>query len=260
MNRTNLAPIVGFLLFLGWETIRPYFPFFTGAAGRRARHLAANVGIALTNALLIGLCFLPLWGMAATPFGLLNRFPLPIWLHTVLAILLLDCWTYWWHRANHEIRFLWRFHRMHHSDPWMDVTTARRFHPGEIVFSSMLRLPLIFLLGIHVRDLLLYGWIMGVVVDFHHANIALPERLDRYLRVLIPTPSMHKVHHSHLQPETDSNYTSLFSVWDRLFDSFRLRPDLAAIRIGLDKWSDARHQTIAGLLTTPFRGSPEDHP
>lgn len=257
INWKNLAPLISFLLFFGWETFRPFFPFFTESSGRRGAHLIRNAGIALLNAALVGICFLPLWSrVETTNFGLLNLLGLPVWLHALLAILLLDVWTYWWHRANHEIQFLWRFHRMHHSDPWMDVTTARRFHPGEILFSSLLRLPLIFLLGIHLRELLLYGVLMGVVVDFHHANIALPEQLDRFLRTLIVTPAMHKVHHSHLQPETDSNYTSLLSVWDRLFGSFRLRPDLAAIEIGLDDWSAPPFQTAKGLLATPFSRNP----
>lgn len=249
----SIAAMIGFLLLLGWETFRPFFPFFKENPGRRGKHLLRNIVIALLNAAVIGLCFLPLWNWAALPeFGLLHRFPMPGWLHTLFAILLLDIWIYWWHRFNHEVKFLWRFHRMHHSDPWMDVTTARRFHPGEILFSSLLRLPLIFLLGIHLWQLLLYGALMGFVVDFHHANIALPERMDRWLRTLIVTPAMHKVHHSRIQVETDSNYTSLLSVWDRLFGSFRLRPDLAAIEIGLDDWSDPPNQTVTGLLITPF--------
>jgi len=242
-----------FVLLLGWETFRPFYPFFKGSSGRRGKHLARNIGITLMNMALVGLCFLPLWSLAAVPeSGLLNRMTISGWLHVLLAFLMLDCWIYWWHRANHRIPFLWRFHRMHHSDPWMDVTTARRFHPGEILFSSMLRLPLIFVLGIHLQELLLYGVLMGIVVDFHHANLALPERIDRGLRLLIATPAMHKVHHSRIQVETDSNYTSLLSVWDRLFGSFRLRPDLAAIQIGLDEWNDPRDQTLPGLIMTPF--------
>ena len=249
----NIAAASAFLLFLGWETFRPFFPFFKQSLGRRGKHLLRNIVIALLNAAVIGLCFLPLWSWAAGPeFGLLHRFPMPGWLHTLFAILLLDVWTYWWHRLNHRIPFLWRFHRMHHSDPWMDVTTARRFHPGEILFSSLLRLPLIFVLGIYLQELLLYGALMGLVVDFHHANIALPEKTDRWLRAWIVTPAMHKVHHSRIQAETDSNYTSLLSIWDRLFGSFRLRPDLAVIEIGLDDWSEPPNQTVPGLLITPF--------
>ena len=257
----NIAAAIGFALLLGWETLRPFFPFFKGRLRLRGLHILRNIGVGLLNAVLIGVAFAILWrwvsdGSAAFEFGLLHQFPMPVWLHAVWAVLLLDVWTYWWHRANHRIPFLWRFHRMHHSDPWMDVTSARRFHPGEILFSSLLRLPLIFMLGIHLWELLLYGWLMGLVVDFHHANIALPERIDRWMRALIVTPAMHKVHHSRIQAETDSNYTSLLSVWDRLFGSFRLLPDPAAIEIGLDGWSEPPNQTLSGLLATPFHRKP----
>jgi sterol desaturase/sphingolipid hydroxylase (fatty acid hydroxylase superfamily) len=250
----TIVALAGFALFMMWESRQPFFPFFRAHDGHRAHHFALNMTMALLNAGVVGLVFAPLWGRAASAeFGLLHRFPLPIWAHALLAILLLDGWTYFWHRANHEMAFLWRFHRMHHSDPWMDVTTARRFHPGEILFSSILRLPLIFLLGIHLWELLAYGVLMGLVVDFHHANIALPARVDRRLRGLIVTPAMHKVHHSRIRVETNSNFTSLLSVWDRLFGTFRLRTDLAAIRIGLDGvWSHSEHQTLKGLLRTPF--------
>lgn len=249
----SIAAVIGFVLFLGWETFRPFFPFFKENPGRRGKHLLRNIGLAVMNLALVALCFLPLWRRAAMPeAGLLHRIPVPVWLHTLLALLLLDCWTYWWHRANHQIPFLWRFHRMHHSDPWMDVTTARRFHPGEILLSSLLRLPLIFVLGIYVWQLLLYGALMGLVVDFHHANLALPERVDRGLRLLIATPAMHKVHHSRVRAETNSNYTSMLSIWDRLFTSLRLRPDLSDIRIGLDEWNDPRYQTLPGMMMTPF--------
>jgi sterol desaturase/sphingolipid hydroxylase (fatty acid hydroxylase superfamily) len=249
----NIMALAGIALFLAWESLQPFFPYFEGHNERRTRHFVRNVAIALLNVLGISLLFAPLWSQAASAeFGLLHRFPMPIWWHALLALLLLDGWTYVWHRANHEMAFFWRFHRMHHSDPWMDVTTARRFHPGEILFSSILRLPLIFLLGIHLWELLLYGSLMGFVVDFHHANIALPARADRWLRTLIVTPAMHKVHHSDIQAETNSNYTSLLSVWDRLFGTFRLRHDLAAIRIGLEDWNDPAHQTLKGLIRTPF--------
>jgi len=221
--------------------------------------------VGLLNALLIGFGFLVLWHWVATQsaradVGLLHRFPMPGWLHALSAILLLDVWTYWWHRANHRIPFLWRFHRMHHSDPWMDVTSGRRFHPGEITLSAVLLLPLIYIVGIHLWELLLYGLLRGLVVDFHHSNIGLPDRIDRWLRALVVTPAMHKVHHSRIKAETDSNYTSLLSVWDRLFSTFRLRPDLQNIELGLDDWSASPHQTFPGLLATPLHrdASPSD--
>ena len=246
------------LALLIWETCKPFFPFFRMAMKKRVQHLARNLILAMLNAGLIALIFSPLWSEGAawsanTGSGMLHRAGVPLWLHVSLAILILDIWTYWWHRANHQIAFFWRFHRMHHSDPWMDVSSSRRFHPGEIVLSSVLRVGIIMLFGIHPQELVLYGLLMGIVVDFHHANIVLPESIDRLLRIVMVTPAMHKVHHSQVRDETNSNYTSLLSLWDRLFGSFRLCPNLSAIRIGLEGWSDAAHQTISGMLTSPLR-------
>jgi sterol desaturase/sphingolipid hydroxylase (fatty acid hydroxylase superfamily) len=257
----RVGPVIGlsaFVIFLIWESVRPFFPFFAGTVRRRIVHGGRNLFVAILNVALVVVCFALLWDRAASwshagGFGLLHRTDLPLWLHATAAVLLLDVWTYWWHRANHRIGWLWRFHRMHHSDPWMDVTTARRFHPGEIALSSLLRVPLIGLLGVHPWELLVYQLAMGLVVDFHHANIALPPRVDRFLRVLFVTPAMHKVHHSQIQAETDSNYTSLLSVWDRIFGSFRVRTNLREICIGLDGWRAPRFQGVSAMLTTPMR-------
>ena len=144
---------------------------------------------------------------------------------------------------------------MHHSDPWMDVTSAQRFHPGEIVFSSALRIPVIALSGVELWHVALYEAVMMSVVLFHHANIAVSPRLDRLLRVAIPTPIMHKIHHSRVQSETDSNYTALFSIWDRIFASFRMRSDWEAVSFGLDGYDDPACQSLAGLMKTPLGGT-----
>ncbi|MFC1453225.1 sterol desaturase family protein [Verrucomicrobiota bacterium] len=243
---------------LMWESRKPFFRFFES---RRARgeHFTRNLAVSLLNAALTAACFSALWGGAAAwsegaGFGILHRVGVPLWLHACVAVLMLDFWTYWWHRGNHRIPLLWRFHRMHHSDPQMDVTTARRFHPGEIALSAVLRLPIILLLGIHLWELVLYELLMAVVVDFHHANIGLAEPIDRLLRTILVTPAMHKVHHSRVRVETDSNYTSLLSVWDRVFGTFRLRHDLPAVKIGLTGWNDSEYQTLAGMLATPISG------
>jgi sterol desaturase/sphingolipid hydroxylase (fatty acid hydroxylase superfamily) len=142
----------------------------------------------------------------------------------------------------------------------MDVTTASRFHLGEIVLSSILRVPIIALLGLKLWELALYELAMFTVVQLHHANIALPAWLDRGLRVLIVTPFMHKVHHSRWQPETDSNYSSLFSCWDRLFGTYRAQPgrqDAAqqpdTLQFGLDDFNQPEDHTLIGLRTTPLK-------
>ena len=171
-------------------------------------------------------------------------------------MLILDAFTYSWHFANHRMPFLWRFHRVHHADEKMDATTATRFHIGEIAMSSILRVPLLFLTGIQLVELALFETAMLLVVMFHHANIGVGPRLDRWLRVFIATPAMHKVHHSRLRPETDSNFTAFLSVWDRLFRTFRLRDDPHTIDFGLDDFAAPEHRTLLGIYKIPLANPP----
>lgn len=257
-----LSLVIGLAIFLSWESIQPFFGFFGRASRGRFRHVATNLILGAINSLAVAFVFVALWLAAAewafaNNFGLLNvlhsNVGLPVWAHVLLAVLLLDAWTYLWHRMNHRIPFLWRFHRVHHSDRQMDVTTATRFHFGEIVLSSALRIPLIILLGVYVWELVLYETLMFAVVQFHHADIRLPDALDRILRVVIVTPNMHKVHHSRIRLETDSNYSAFLSIWDRLFSSFRIRPDPSEIEFGLDEFSPEDAASMASLLKMPAR-------
>lgn len=259
LSRWRSVSEVAFLtLLLGWESFSPFFAYFAGSAGDRVRHGLKNLALGVLNSLLTGLVFTVLWFTTAQwakahGFGLLNWLPVPWWARLCAAFLLFDAWMYWWHRLNHSVPFLWRFHRTHHSDPRMDVTTASRFHFGEIALSSVLRIPVIALLGLQLWEVALYELAMFTVVQLHHANIALPVWLDRRLRALIVTPFMHKVHHSRWPPETDSNYSSLFSFWDRLFRTFRLRDDPRTLRLGLDEFDSPTDHTLAGLLATPIK-------
>jgi sterol desaturase/sphingolipid hydroxylase (fatty acid hydroxylase superfamily) len=251
------ASVLWLVVLLGWESIAPYFALFRDGWRHRGGHALRNIVMGALNALLIRLLFVGGWKWMAdraeaSGFGLLNLTPLPGWIHVLGAVVLLDFWTYWWHRANHRLPFLWRFHRTHHSDPEMDVTTANRFHLGEILFSSCLRLAVIPLLGVHFWEVAVYETLLQFVVQLHHANVGLPVALDRFLRLFIVTPLMHKVHHSRIQSETDSNYSSLMPVWDRLFGSFRLRADPRAIQFGLHGYDAAEKQSLAGLLKTPL--------
>lgn len=257
--RWLIGPMLLFLL-LWWETLTPFLPMFRNNARQRARHGLRNVAIALLNSGMTALLFVGIWAATAkwaahNGFGLLNWTGAPPLWHALAAVLALDFWTYWWHRFNHRIPFLWRFHRAHHSDTHMDVTTASRFHIGEILFSNCLRIPLILLLGIHVWEIVLYETALLAVIQFHHANVGLPRRVDQLLRCFIVTPAMHKVHHSRWQPETDSNYSSLISVWDRIFRSFRLRDDPRTIQFGLDNFAKPEDQTLPGILKTPLDSS-----
>ena len=237
--------------------LETWLPLYRERHGNRLKHAGRNIVIALFNTTVI----LMLYGIMAVvapwnynqKLGLLNLLDFPPTIETGIALLLFDGWMYLWHRANHKIPFLWRFHRMHHSDREMDVTSATRFHTGELIFSSILRLGVIPLLGLELWQLVLYEVMLLPVIQFHHSNVNLPERWDRLLRAIIVSPNMHRVHHSRIQHETDSNYSSVFSFWDRLACTFRRREDVGAIEFGLLEFDDLKWQTILGMLRTPFR-------
>jgi sterol desaturase/sphingolipid hydroxylase (fatty acid hydroxylase superfamily) len=236
-----------------------WLPFRKGRS-QRLLHATRNLTMGLLNGVLIALLVAPLVVFVAawaeiSGVGLLRLVGLPGVFSTILALLLLDGWMYLWHRANHRFPLLWRFHRVHHSDPALDVTSAIRFHAGEILISSALRLILIPLLGLSLWQLLLYDALLLPVIQFHHSNVRFPERWDRWLRLLIASPAMHRVHHSRIRVETDSNYSSIFSFWDRLGQSFRWRHDVEKVRYGLEGYDEEKWQRVTGLLQTPFNAS-----
>src|SRR5260221_5263343 len=153
---------LSFLFFLlTWETTAPFFPLFRNRHGERARHGARNLLLGLLNGAITSIAVIALWAWTARwaishGFGVLNWLALPLWARILFSIVLFDLWMYWWHRANHRLNFFWRFHRTHHSDPKMDVTTAYRFHFGEIFFSSLFQAPMIFMLLLRLQELALY--------------------------------------------------------------------------------------------------------
>jgi sterol desaturase/sphingolipid hydroxylase (fatty acid hydroxylase superfamily) len=233
-------------------------PMFVGRT-RRFSHILTNLALAGINTLLAaGFAFVILgvteWAQARS-FGLLNLTPLPNWFHWLGAMVLFDCWQYWWHRFNHRVPFLWRFHAVHHADAELDASSGVRFHTGEMIWSFLARLIVLPLLGLTMQELLVYETISLPVILFHHSNLRLSNRIDRCLRWLIVTPWMHYVHHSRWQPETDSNYTSFLSVWDRLFGSFRLRAKPHEISLGLDHYEEHEWRRLPGLLAAPLKKS-----
>ncbi|HSH95969.1 MAG TPA: sterol desaturase family protein [Roseimicrobium sp.] len=259
INPVRVGLSLGWMaLLLGWESFRPFFLYFRGKRFDRVQHGGGNICLGLLNTAVVSLVFAALWQSAAAlaaqnQIGLLYRFALPSLMQIILAVLLLDLWTYTWHRLNHDVPFFWWFHRVHHSEKTMDVTSASRFHLGEISFSSLLRIPLILLLGLRFRDLVLYETILFFVVQFHHANIRLPAVFERVLGWFIVTPAIHRVHHSRRREETDTNYASLLSLWDRVFGTSVCVADPQAIRYGLREFDAPSDQTVQGMLTTPLR-------
>jgi sterol desaturase/sphingolipid hydroxylase (fatty acid hydroxylase superfamily) len=257
LTRTILSLGV-LVLLLAWESFRPFYGYFDGKLRDRGWHGIRNLGLGVLNAVLNGLLCAVLWLMVirwtyAHEFGILYWADLGFWGRLLGAFLLLDLWMYGWHRLNHRVPFLWRFHRVHHSDRQMDVTTASRFHFGEIVMSCCFRAPVIAIVGVELWELAAYEVTMFFVAQFHHANVGLPFYIERFLRSLIVTPVMHKLHHSRWQPETDSNFAAVFSIWDRLFRTFRLRKDPREIRLGLDESLPSESENFRSMLLSPLR-------
>jgi len=233
--------------------------------GRADRRLLRNLGLVLIDSLLLRLAF-PLLavGLAvsveARGGGLLGGLAWPAWLEFLLALLLLDLAIYWQHRLFHRIPLFWRLHRVHHSDIAFDVSTGVRFHPLEIAASMGIKLGLVLLLGPAALAVLLFELLLSLGSLFTHSDFALPAALDRRLRWLLVTPSMHRIHHSTWRPETDSNYGFHLSLWDRLFLSYRAAPREPErdMPIGLEQFRGDREQTLPELLLQPFRRTGQD--
>ncbi|MGQ0798616.1 MAG: sterol desaturase family protein [Pseudomarimonas sp.] len=227
--------------------------------GRADRRLLSNLGLVVIGSLLLRLAF-PLLavGLAvvvgARDGGLFGWLQWPPWIEFLLALLLLDAAIYWQHRAFHVVPWFWRLHRVHHSDMCFDVSTGVRFHPLEIVASMLFKLALVWSLGPSVLAVIIFELLLSLGSLFTHSDFAFPARLDRRLRWLLVTPSMHRIHHSVVRMETDSNYGFHLSLWDRVFGSYRvvpLRPEVD-MPIGLEGFREAGAQGLWALLRQPF--------
>lgn len=232
------------------------FPHYRGRQSR-IKHAFPHILTAIMNGLLMRLVLVvatikAIGWAESNRWGLMHMLSLSLTAETVIVFVLFDVWMYFWHIMNHQVPFLWRFHRAHHSDIAMDTTTALRFHPGELVLSTFIRLPVVILLGMSFDQLVLFEVLLNLSTLFHHSNLALPEKWDRILRVLIVTPNMHRVHHSVERTETNSNFTSLLSVWDRLNRTFKMREDTRTITTGLPLFRGQQWQRLWGFLITPL--------
>jgi sterol desaturase/sphingolipid hydroxylase (fatty acid hydroxylase superfamily) len=185
-------------------------------------------------------------------FGLLPFLPLPFWARFIMGFLLMDLTFYYWHRLNHTRRLLWRFHAVHHVDPDMDVSTSFRFHFVEILYSTCFRIPQVVLLGIEPLTYVAYESVFQLATMFHHSNLKLPLVWERRLNRLFVTPRMHGVHHSVVGSETNSNYSIIFSLWDRLNRSLRLNVKQSELIIGVPAYLLPGDNRFWPLMTEPF--------
>lgn len=220
--------------------------------------LLVNVGISL-SALAVAAALLTPTAEALLSFtdsaqvGLLHWFELPVGIELALGLLALDLSFYWWHRANHRVPLLWRFHAAHHVDPDLDVTTATRFHFGEIFFSVGFRAIQITALGIPVLTYITYEVVFQTGAMFHHSNWRLPGRLDRALAFLVVTPQMHGIHHSQVRTEVNSNYSVILNIWDRIHRTLRLDVPQEQIRIGVPGYDQPDDNRLGHVIAEPFR-------
>jgi sterol desaturase/sphingolipid hydroxylase (fatty acid hydroxylase superfamily) len=245
------------LLMAAWER----------AAARRTLILSrtlrwpANLGILALDTALVRLIFsaapyaLALRAQAAG-WGLLNAYPLPGWLKVALGVILLDLVIYLQHVMFHAVPAFWRLHMMHHADLDFDFTTGGRFHPAEILLSVGIKMGAVAALGAPPLAFLLFEVFLNATSMFNHGNVSLPPALDRVLRFVVVTPDMHRVHHSVVPGETNSNFGFNLPWWDRILGTYRDQPAAGhdGMTIGLAQFQEERRQTFPWLLLLPFRG------
>jgi sterol desaturase/sphingolipid hydroxylase (fatty acid hydroxylase superfamily) len=231
----------------------------------KGRRWLTNLGISVSGTVLtklMAMLAVPLAAIAAASYaeghriGLLNQLDWPGWLKIVIALLVLDLAIWAQHLASHKIPLFWRLHRVHHADRDIDVTTAVRFHPIEIGLSMLWKIVVVAAIGAAPFAVFLFEVILNACAMFNHANIALPAWLDRPLRLFIVTPDMHRVHHSVLWREHDSNYGFNLSVWDRMFRTYTAEPEGGhqAMTIGLTPYQSEAPTRFGWSLVLPFLG------
>ncbi|MCH8957815.1 sterol desaturase family protein [candidate division KSB1 bacterium] len=187
-------------------------------------------------------------------FGLLYLADLPLWLHVMLGVLLLDfIGAYLIHWIHHQVKWMWKFHLIHHTDTKVDVTTSLRHHPGESLFRVIFALLAILIAGVPVGVVMIYQTLSALFAQITHANIKTPAKIDRLLSYIFVTPKMHKVHHHFAQPLTDTNYGNIFSIWDRLFRTF-VEVETKTLQYGIDTHMQMEeHSSLKNLLAIPFQ-------
>ena len=225
-----------------------------------ARRWIANLGLGLVNGLIVsGLCtacwLLAAQGRLPAAFAPLPRLSSSVWVQIVVAVVLLDLVTYALHRAFHQAPLLWRFHAVHHTDLDLDVSSASRFHTGEVLLSSAVKLGFVTLAGIPPAGLLVFEVVMLACAQFQHANVRVPASVESVLWDTLVPPAMHRIHHAPDRRDTDSNYGTILTLWDRLFGSFNRRAPDATPAFGIPAMRDPERLGLGRLALLPFLGS-----
>lgn len=247
-----------FFIMASWEVISPYRTLVV----KKSLRWFNNLGLTFFNLLLLRLLF-PTAAVGVAIFsqqqgwGILNYTSFPLWLATLIAIVVLDLMIYLQHVMVHAIPLFWRVHRVHHADLDYDLTTGARFHPLEIIFSMLFKFIVIISIGPPVIAVIIFEVVLNGMAMFNHANIHLSDRIDRLLRWVIVTPDMHRIHHSIEDDETNSNFGFNLSCWDRLFGTYRKMPRAHSDQIQIGIYHYNKEQDVVaffGLLRLPFKG------
>lgn len=259
MNTTTLLALLPFGFFCALLVLETWFPRRAMAQVWTQARFAHNLGLFLINAvvarLLVPLSLLVVASSTTqNQFGLFNLVDWPAWLEVGLAVILLDLAIYGQHVATHKIPLLWRLHKVHHADREMDVSTAVRFHPLELVLSSVYKAVVVAILGASALSVAIFVLLLFVGPAFNHSNLRLPQGLDRALRWVIATPDVHRTHHSVYRAEQDTNYGFCLIWWDKIFGTYTLEPrgGHTKMLIGLPRDQEAEQTRIDQMLLAPF--------
>jgi sterol desaturase/sphingolipid hydroxylase (fatty acid hydroxylase superfamily) len=222
----------------------------------KAKRWAINLGLTVFNSLLLYLIFAGAIVQTSAyvtehNLGVLNMVALPWWAKLLITLVFMDFMLYIWHLLNHETPFLWRFHRVHHSDLNMDVSTATRFHLGELAISAVIKISLIYFIGADIIGVLVFETALVLCAQFHHSSLAVPDWVEQVFWVLFVPPSMHRIHHSVVIKERNTNYGTIFSVWDRLLGTLMQTVEQSRIRIGVGAYPRLEKLNLHHILAMP---------
>jgi sterol desaturase/sphingolipid hydroxylase (fatty acid hydroxylase superfamily) len=260
----RMSAFFGILVLMAlWEVTAPRRRLSTSKGSR----WFTNISVVVLDSMIIRFLFAAgAVGMAMLVaernWGILNQLNWSMWMEIVVAVIVLDFVLYLQHVVFHAVPLFWRFHMMHHADLDCDVTTGLRFHPVEVALSMGIKLGAVVLLGPAPVAMLAFEVILNATSMFNHSNIWMPVGIDRVLRWIIVTPDMHRIHHSVLPRETNSNFGFSLPWWDRLLGTYREDPlrDQTIMSLGLEQYRDPRRLTFGGILALPFIGTPGPYP
>ena len=252
--RTSIL-LGGIVFFWVLEGMIPLYSF----RYKKINHALLNIFFTTTTAIIgFGFAFLLLKStlyVGGEQIGVIHIFNLPIWADVIISLLLLDLiGAYLVHFIQHKVSWMWKFHLVHHSDMNVDVTTGLRHHPGETVFRIIFTIIGVFVSGASIGMVMLYQSLSVLFAHITHANINIPKKIDSIISYVLVTPNMHKIHHHYEMPLTDSNYGNIFSIWDRLFNTFSFINKQKSVVYGIDTYMDKSETNNLGtLLSIPFK-------